>query len=496
MMEFNKEYAKFGRQVGYIVAANVILLLLGFIQLPILTKGLGVTLYGAWSLINVTISLIVPFALLGLSIAIIRFLAAEKDKDTIREDFLSAFSIISISGLAFSILVFLLSDYLATSIFKDISLSNYIKLASILILLNSIDSLTTSFFRAFRKIGLYTTIRLIKGAIEIGLMLLFILLGYKLTGVITAVIINSILFNLITLFIILKQTGFQLPRFSHLKSHLKYGIPLIPMPAILWIIQVSDRYLISYFIGVTAAGIYSAAYGLGNYASFLLMPLGTVLFPTIAKLYDEENLGETRNYLKYSLKYFMMIAVPSAFGLSILAKPLLRILTTPEFIPGSIIVPFVAFGAMLYGFCLVSQYTLHLVKRTDLTIRLLGTSAAVNIILNIILIPRMGILGAAAATLIAFGVLGMLTLIITRRYLKFDLSLLFMLKSVLSSAIMTLCIWLINPESIALVLTSVILGVIIYFGALVLVKGLSKEEIGFFINFVKNQFRKIRGKGA
>jgi len=188
-----------------------------------------------------------------------------------------------------------------------------------------------------------------------------------------------------------------------------------------------------------------------------------------------------------------MTAIPAAFGLSILAKPILQILATSEFVPGSAVVPFVAYGAVLFGFYGICVYIFHLVKRTELVVRLLGISAVLNIILNIILIPRMGILGAAVATLIAYGVLGMLTLMITRKYLKFDLSIPFMLKSAFSSAIMTLCIWLINPESIALVIASIFAGILIYFGILLLLKGLSKEEITLFINFLKDNLKKARG---
>lgn len=491
-MELNKEYIKFGWQIGYVVSANVILLLFGFIRLPILTKGLGATLYGTWSLIEVTISLIVPFALLGLNMGIIRFLAAEKDKARIREDFLSAFSVVFISGIAFSIFLFLFSDYLAVSIFEGISSSPWIKLASVLILLNTMLRLNGAFFRTFRRIGLHTTFGLVRSAFEIGLIALLVLLGYKLMGVITAVIISGILVNLVMLFIILKQIGFRPPRFSRLGEYLRFGIPLAPNAAIMWIINSSDRYIISYFLGVTAAGIYNAAYAIGSYASFLIMPIGIVLYPTIAKLYEENNLSETRNYLSYSVKYFMMIAIPSAFGLSILAKPILQILTTPEFIPGSTVVPLVAFSALMSSLYLITAYIIMLAKKTRLLMMLLSISAALNIILNIILIPRMGILGAAVATFIAYGVLGMLTLMITRRYLKFDISMAFILKSAFSSAVMLLCIWLINPESIVSVIISIFAGVIIYFGILILLKGLSREEITFFKKFLKDNLRKIR----
>jgi len=491
-MQLNDEYTRYGSQIGYVVIANFALLLLGFIRLPILTKGLGTTLYGIWSLINITISLIVPFALLGFSASIVRFLAAKKNKNRIREDFLSAYFIVFISGSVLSVFLILFSDYLATTIFKGTNSSLYINLASILILLNSIKALIFSFFRTFKKIRLYTIIKLIQSGFEVGLIILFILFGLRLTGVISALIINGIIFNFIVSFVIFKQIGFRFPKFSRSKSYLRYGVPLIPNSAILWIIHSSDRYMISYFMGAAFAGIYSGAYSLGNYASFFLMPIGIVLFPTITKFYDEKNLAEVKNYLKYSLKYVMMIAIPSALGLSILAKPMLKILTTTEFIPGSTIVPFVACGAVLLSFYQICVYVIHLVKRTELIVKLLSTSAALNIVLNIVLIPRMGILGAGIATLIAYGVLGMLTVMITRRYFKFNLSVPFIFKSIFSSIIMVVCIRLINLASIISVLISILLGILVYFSVLLVIKGLNKREINFFINFLRSNVIKIR----
>jgi O-antigen/teichoic acid export membrane protein len=490
-METSREYTKFGRQVGYVIGANIALVLLGFIRLPILTKGLGADLYGTWSLIHVTISLIAPFALLGLNSALIRFLTAEKDESKISEDFISACFTVAILGTALSLLLFLLSDYLAIYILKDINLSSYVKIASILILFNALEGLTLTFFRMQRKIGLYTTLNLSRNALQVGLIVLAIMLGYELDGVIIAIIASGATFLAIQLLIILRQTGWRLPRFTSTRSYLRWGVPLTPNIAILWIIQASDRYIVSYFLGVAAAGIYSAAYAIANYAAFVLAPLSLVLYPTIIKFYEEGKINETRNYLKYSLKYFLMIAIPSAFGLSILAKPFLLILTKPEFATGNNVVPFIACGAVLFGFYQICIHIIFLANRTHLTMRLLGTAAALNIVLNILLIPPMGIVGAAIATLVAYGVLGILTWVVSRRYLKFDLSLLFILKSAIASAIMALCIYLFDPSSGAEVIISIVGGILIYFGFLLIMKGLSKSEIRFFLNFVRENLGKI-----
>jgi O-antigen/teichoic acid export membrane protein len=482
-----QEYATFGRQVGYVIGANIVTVLLVFIQLPILTRALGAHLYGTWSLVNVSIYLLFPFAMLGLSTAIVRFLAAEKDVGRIREDFFSAGSIVGITGVILSLLLFSLSHIIGVHILKDADLAFYIKLASVLILFNAMYQFLRNFFRVQRRIGLYTIIALMYDISQVGLIILFILLGYKLSGAITALIINGLLFNLITLFIILKQIGFQFPKFSRMKSYLRWGLPLTPNEAIMWIINTSDRYMVSYFLGVAAAGIYNAAYSIGYYASFALMPLGTVMYPNVVKTYEEGNRDMTRNYLKYSIKYLMMVAIPSAFGLSILAKPLLQILTTPEFVPGSNIVPFVAFGAVLRCVYQIHVTVINLAGKNELVAILLGTAAGLNILLNIVLIPRMGIMGAALATLVAYLVLGMLTLIVSSRYFKFDIDILSIAKSFFASAVMAFCIWLISPNSIAAVVISIFAGAVIYFAVLLLIRTLSKEELAFFINLLKHK---------
>ena len=487
----NQEYSTFGRQVGYVVFANIAILLFGLIQLPILTKGLGASLYGMWSLIVVTVSLIVPFALLRFETSVVRFLAAEKDRSRVREDFISAVFVVFLGGIVFALILILLSGILAEYIFKDTDAAGYIRFASILIILNSMYMLMLAFFRMRRRIGLYTTIHLVHAAFQLGLIAAFILLDYELTGVITAVAISAFLCAMVAMVIIFREIGLQVPRFTNVKSYLKWGIPLTPNAAILWIIHTSDRYMVSYFLGLTSAGIYSAAYGIGNYAAFVLAPLGTVLYPTIAKHYDEGNLEETRNYLRYSVRYLMMISIPAAFGLSILAKPLLEILTTSEFVSGKNVVPYVASGIVLFGVYQLCIYILHLVNRTRWAISLISAAAVLNIVLNVILIPRMDIEGAALATLISYGLLGVLTIVVTRRYIRFGLSMPFILKSAAASGVMTLCIWLLDPGSIGLVIASIVIGALIYFIILILLKGLSRSELTFFFNFAWDNLRKV-----
>ena len=472
-----EEYIGYAKDIGFVAAAQIAVSLLLFVRLPILTKWLGASLYGTWSLIWVTIVLITPLATLGLGMAMIRFLAAERDVDRIRERFLSVVFTVFLAGVVVSLILILCSDLFASSILGDINSSHLIRLASFMILTQALSQMSIAFFRTFRQMKWYSALLVTKAAAQVGLMVYLLLLGWDLRGVIVAVLASDILCIAIAFSVALRQIGFRFPRFTEMNDYLKYGLPLVPTSAMLWIMSSSDRYIIGYFMQAKDVGIYAAAYSLAHINSLFLGPLQTILLPTVSKSYDNGDMAKTRTYLKYSLKYLVMLSIPAAFGLSVLALPLLRILTTMEFTSGSMVVPFIVLGLVIFEFHRICLYIFYLVKKTYWVARLLIISAALNIGLNLLLIPHLGILGAAVATLIAYAVLGILTVVVSFRYFKFDLGFSFIMKSIMASAIMALAVWLLNPVSIIWVIISILLGVVIYSAMILALRGFNKKEL-------------------
>jgi len=481
-MSTTKEYKSYSKQIGSVAAAQIVVSILRFAQLPLLTKTnwFDAPLFGTWSLIWVTISLITPLATMGLAMSTIRFLASEGNPSRIRDGFFSVFFTVFASGAIFCLVLILSSDALAIYILKDINTSYLIKLGSPLIITESLTVVAMVFLRTFRQIKWYSTLLVVKAVTEIALIALLMFLGWGMKGIIIAILCSGITSIVIILYIIIRQIGFSWPSFANLRSYLKYGLPLIVNDAIMWIMQFSNRYMIGYFLVDEDVGIYSAACRLANVIYLLPTALRTVLFPTISKSYDEGDIARTKMYLKYSLKYLMMLLIPAAFGLSVLAAPLIRIVSTAEFSGGSVVIPYIAGGWIVFSFYQVCLYILHLTKRTYWILRLISISAALNIALNIVLIPLLGILGAAVATLVAYGILGLLTLIISFRYFKFDLGLPFIMKSAVASGIMTVIIWLLHPQELTLVILSILLGIVIYIAVMLLLKAISRKELMFF----------------
>ena len=115
------EYKQFAQRVGLVGITTLIVNLRGLILIPILTKTVGADAYGVWSKIMVTISLLSPLALLGLTTTMIRSLAAEKDKTKIQEGFYSVIFVVFFVSLILSLAVFLLAYSFAVEILKDVS---------------------------------------------------------------------------------------------------------------------------------------------------------------------------------------------------------------------------------------------------------------------------------------------------------------------------------------------------------------------------------------
>ena len=328
------------QRVGLIGIVNIIVSLRGLILLPILTKTLGTELYGVWTQILVTISLLLSIGLLNLNTAIIRFLAGEKDKNKIKREFYAVFTLITLFSVLLALIILVFSEPLAIAFFGGSSSIIYVRLLSLIIILSVLDLICIEFFRAFQQMKKYSGLSILQQILEISLISYAVLSGYSLFGALLSLIVVRAFLLLLGFLIIYSQIGVGRPNLnpSVLKPYLCFALPLLPAAISYWVITLSDRYVIGYFLGVASVGIYSAAYNIGSVVGIFMSPIGTNLFPTISNLYENNKMKELKTHLKYSLKFYLMLAIPSLFGLVVLSKSLLATLTTSEFLPAYLII--------------------------------------------------------------------------------------------------------------------------------------------------------------
>jgi len=477
-------YKKFTKDVGIIGLTNLAAILKGIIILPFITKLLGAENYGIWTQLGVTLGLVTPIILLGLPSSLVRFLAAEKNKKEIQEGVYSVLTVIAVFASIIGLLLVIFSSPIA-SFFQCQPL--FIKIFAFIILLECLISVILNIFRAFQEIRKYSFFTIIQSIGEAGLIVLAVLLDYGLLGAVISLLIIRIAVFLIVFSLILKKVGIKIPSFSKIKEYLIFGLPKVVGSISYWAITSSDRYLIGFFLGVLFVGYYAPAYAIGNVINLFLLSITFSLLPVISKSFDENKINEVKNYLKYCLKYFLMIAVPAAFGLSILSKSLLTIFSTREIASNAYyITPFVALSILLYGVSSFHIQVLNLVKKTKIIGAVWLVAALLNLVLNFVFIPIFGILAAAITTLLAYGLgLGLFWYFSSKEF-RFEVDWKFIIKSVLASALMGFVIYWINPVGLLKTAIVIIFGAVLYGLLIWLLRGFDKKEIEFLKGLLRS----------
>ncbi|MFC1911836.1 flippase [Chloroflexota bacterium] len=479
-------YQTFTKNVAIIGIANVLISLSVVLLIPLLTKTLGAYDYGIWAQVNVTIGLMATVAGLGLPYAIVRFLAARKSREEIQKEFYSVFGMVLISALVFSALLIIFSSFLANVFFNGAT--QIVIITGFIIFVWLLDSLCLNIFPAFGQMRTYSAITVAEAFGRVGLIAILILKGYDLfSAVLSILIIRAILFFVLA-YLVKTRIGIARPHFYKAREYLSFSIPTIPADITGWVVASSDRYVVSYFLGVTAVGIYSAAYVLGNIPYMLSGLLSFVLLPTVSRLYDTDRMNEVKIYLRYTLKYFLALTIPFIFGAAILGKQVLSLFSTQEIAAqGHYVVGIIALGTLFLGAYSVISHILILVKKMKIIGVVWIISASVNLGLNILIVPRLGVLGAAITTSISYLLaLGIVTYFSFREF-RFSIEPGFIIKSLVASAAMSAVVWLIAPQGNLATVLIIAAGVVIYGLILLLLKGFKKEEISFFLSLLKKQ---------
>ena len=208
-------YQKFAKDVLIIGIANALVALSGIIFMPLITKTLGAHDYGIWAQVQVTINLVLVFAGLGLTGAIVRFLPAKTDRGEIQEGFYSVLYLVFLVTLIVSIVWIAAADFIGSAFFDGATV--IVRITGLIILVWSLDSVFLTFFRAFRQMKRYALFTIANTYVQVGLIAYLVLNGYGILSIVLAVLgVKAVIFVILS-YIIKSQLGIIIPHFSRIK---------------------------------------------------------------------------------------------------------------------------------------------------------------------------------------------------------------------------------------------------------------------------------------
>ncbi|MDH4079716.1 MAG: oligosaccharide flippase family protein [Nitrospira sp.] len=196
------------------------------------------------------------------------------------------------------------------------------------------------------------------------------------------------------------------PGAQALREQLRYGLPLMVSFALVWVVSSSDRLLLAWFLDEAAVGAYAAGYDLAfQVITLLLVIINTAAHPLAINALENQGPAAATEQLRINGELIFVAALTAAAVLFVLSPVLVPWLIGVSFRDDALrILPWIVLASALAGIkAYFFDMAFHLGRRSGWLVITGGLAALANVGLNLVLIPRYGITGAAAATLAAYG---------------------------------------------------------------------------------------------
>lgn len=390
-MNKKKELAK---NTVIIFFGRVCTQLISFFLLPLYTSYLSTSEYGTVDLIQTYVTLLVPIITLELEMSIFRYLidCRGKEKDT-KKLVSNNFFILGVSLFIFSILYIIISSFVTIPY-------RWVIMIDIIVCVLSGNFLQVA--RGFGKTLDYAISCILTGLTTvISNIILICFVGMQAEGMIISMALANFVCSLY-LFIRLKlynKIDFKIIDFSQMKEMFKYSLPLIPNGISWWIINVSDRSIISFVLGASANGLYAISNKFPTIISSLTGVFNLSWSESAALHINSKDRDEffsdiTNTVLRLfsALGVGMLACMPFVFPLMIDSK----------YNEAYNYIPFLVIATVFnVAICLYSQ--VYLAKKLSKQVASTAiVGAIINIVINVVLIKYIGIYAAAISTMISY----------------------------------------------------------------------------------------------
>jgi O-antigen/teichoic acid export membrane protein len=197
-----------------------------------------------------------------------------------------------------------------------------------------------------------------------------------------------------------------------LAAALAFGLPLVPHLVGQWVLWLSDRVILDHFVSAAQLGLYSIGYTLGLAASFLSLAMAGAFGPEIMKSLKRDT---ERAAVPRIGTYWVLALCWCCTALALIGVDALLTLAPSEFHGAAEVIPWIVFGYLAFGLYTVLTQGTWFSMRTRMVPVLTFVAAALNVGLNLVLIPIWGIIGSAVATLLAFTALAAMQGVLSSR---------------------------------------------------------------------------------
>lgn len=402
------------KNIALFTISNFVSKILVFLLVPFYTNVLSTYEYGIADIIQVTLLLLVPAVTVNVGEAALRFGIERNDKRG------NIFKI----GLKYIIRAQIIISIICVIayFFVNGEIKTYLAAFIVLFLTNALYEFSILYFQGCELVGIVVVGSLCCTIFTIASNLFFLLVlkiglnGYLISQMIAYSVAFVVMLSLGCKAGVIKNVDFDI---ELEKEMLEYSKPMVVYSTASWVNNAIDRYLVAFMCGAAVNGIYGVAYKIPAILMVFQRIFAQAWQMSATKTYADDNSNEFFTAMYKAYNTFMVIGCAV---LILFVKLIASFLFKKEFFNAWGFVPplliSVIFGALtgfLGSICLAHKDSKSMGRAT-------GVGAIVNIVLNIMLIPKFGAMGAAVATGISYFVMCMMARVFTGRHVKLNVN--------------------------------------------------------------------------
>ena len=396
MIEHFKKLGKHTLVYGF---ASVIPALVGLILVPILTRTFSPSDYGVIELVLLIISVLVSFLILGFDSAIAFYFYKIEDEIERKKIISTGFYFLLIISLVIIIGLIFFVDSVSLVIFKETKYSPVLFIAFLVAFFTLLNSFFGKLMRIYLKPYNYSYLIISTSFLSFLFILFFVL---KTNLGIIGIFYGYLIANTLSLFL-----GFGLTFSSYtlsfsrsiLKSLLTFGLPLALVSVFGLILTLADRFFLANIMTLREVGIYSVGVKISHILLLVVGGFQLAWGPFAFSIYKKEKANQT---FAKTLKYFTIITCGLALIITIFSREIVTIIADSEYINASNVVGLLSLAIIACGSYYIVSLGVSFTQKTYHIAWTSGLAVILNITLNLILIPKLGMIGAGITTLLSY----------------------------------------------------------------------------------------------
>lgn len=418
------ELKRLSKHISIYGLSNILSRSLSFLLLPIHTNLLDSTFqYGEAVILFAYLGIVNVIILHGMDTAFIRFYLLKETGFTKKNVFTTSFLSITAVSFTLSIVVLVNAGSISTMLFGSSANAQIIKWTAGILLLDALARLPMLVLRAEERSFSF----LLFSAFNVVISVLMNIVLVKSRGVEGIFIANFIASGAMLILL----SPISVNRFTkNLSSKIytglaKFGLPYILPGLFVICMDLIDRFFLKFFYGESVVGIYGAAYKL---AMVMALAVGAFRFawhPFFLSIADKET---ARTVFSRVLSYYLLASGWIYLAITFFVRDIVSVpipfvggfLIAREYQEGVNLVPVIMLAYLIYGVYVNFIVGIYIKKKSKHLLYITGIAASTNIVLNYLLIPEYGMMGAAVATVCAYAVMTLILFVVTRKFYPVD----------------------------------------------------------------------------